>query len=544
MSRWWLLLPLYFFINGSCPGPPDASPTQLSIIGKQPTPANGQPPPETNQPTNNDEPYTFPYGVASGDPLPSAVIIWSMLGPKAAQQDSTAHWQISRDPDFSTIVAQDTLTTYSQNHYRLKVDVTGLEPGTIYYYRFRQRGIWSAIGKTKTAPSPASFDPVKLAIVSCNALEWGYMNAYDKIAARNDLDAVVHLGDYIYEYASGKFGDTTLGRFHEPRHEVITLKDYHIRYAQYRRDPQLQAAHQNHPFICIWDDHEVANNSYYNGAENHNSCTEGDYLTRVSAAKQVYYDWMPIREKADGSIYRSFSFGAVADLHMLDERLAGRNAPATSFSPEDLLDTNRTMLGHQQLDWLCGQLRGRSGRWQLLGNQVLFAKLDLSDILPQYSVNLDAWDGYAYEQGRLMDSISTYGNPNTIFLTGDTHCSWYFDVENEAGERLAHELGTPSVSSANYDELIHSWNTLSIARYRLYRDNDHLHYTNIKDHGYLLLALNADQATASFHFSQTIRRQTNKERRAKTFTIAYEQPTLQGWATSPSPYRLPSQSKK
>jgi alkaline phosphatase D len=274
MGRWWLLLPLYFFINGGCPGPPDTAPAQLDIIGSRPIGTHWQPVSEIGQPTiansqpaNDNRTTIFPYGVASGDPLPSAVIIWSMLGPKAAQQDSTAHWQISPYPGFSTVTARGILTTYAQNHYRLKVDVTGLHPSTTYYYRFGQNNIWSATGKTRTAPATTSLAPVKLAVVSCNALEWGYLNAYDKIAARDDLDAVVHLGDYIYEYASGKYGDTTLGRFHEPRHEVVSLADYHLRYAQYRSDPQLQAAHRQHPFICIWDDHEVANNNYGDGAD-------------------------------------------------------------------------------------------------------------------------------------------------------------------------------------------------------------------------------------------------------------------------------------
>lgn len=518
MNHWWLFLPLYLLINGGCSSPTETLDSGVTQLGIMPIPT--QQAKQLFFPEN----HVFPYGVASGDPLSDAVILWSMLDTTAARRDSTATWEISTEADFSDIVKKDSLVTNRELGYSLKVDATGLQPSTTYYYRFGQNGTWSDIGRTRTAPAKTADIPVKIAVVSCNAYEWGYMNAYEKIAARNDLDAVVHLGDYIYEYASGDYGDTTLGRIHEPRHEVVTLADYHQRYAQYRRDPQLRAAHQAHPFICIWDDHEVANDNNSCGAENHNPTTEGDYLTRMSAAKQVYYNWMPIREQPDGSINRSFSFGQMADLHMLDERLAGRNAPATSFSPEDLLDTNRTMLGHPQFEWLCQSLRHAQGRWQLLGNQVLFANLDLSDILPQYAVNLDAWDGYAYEQGRLMDSLESYGNTNTIFLTGDTHCSWYFDVENNAGNRLAHELATPSVSSANYNEFINSWDTMIVARYRLYRDNEHLNYTNIKDHGYLLLELEDDKATARFHYSKTIRYATTKERAVKKFTIDYDVP--------------------
>jgi alkaline phosphatase D len=444
-----------------------------------------------------------------------------MLDTAAARIDSLVTWQISLQKDFASIFQADTLIASSKRHFSIKVDATGLSPNTAYYYRFQNQGCKSAVGRTRTAPAYNSSSEVHLAVVSCNALEWGFMNAYGRIAARTDLNAVIHLGDYIYEYASGVYGDTTLGRMHEPRHEVLTSNDYHVRYAQYRRDPQLQAAHAKHPFICVWDDHEVANDSYKTGAENHDTSTEGSYLTRMSAAKEVYYNWMPIREQKNGAIYRRFTFGHTAELYMLDERLAGRDQPATSFSPIELGDTTRRMLGEEQLQWLCQGLRSSEARWPLIGNQVLFSKLDLSDILPQYAVNLDAWDGYAYEQKRLKDSLVSYGNSNTIFLTGDTHCSWYFDVNDDEGQRIAHELATPSVSSANYDEFISGWDTLIVARYRLYRDNDHLQYTNIKDHGYLYLQLSQDEAAAEFHFSESIRYPTSSEQPTKSFNLAH-----------------------
>lgn len=513
MMRWWVF-PALFLLFDSCPSVfrPDLPP-YLAAGGVAFS---------ATVPAKDKTAAQFPYGVASGDPLPGAVVLWSMLDTAAARLDSVVTWQISADRSFRCPVNEGRLIARARRSYSLKVDATGLAPNTTYYYRFGHRGRWSAAGRTKTTAAPASTEPVKLAIVSCNALEWGHMNAFGNISRRADLDAVVHLGDYIYEYASGVYGDTTLGRFHEPRHEVVTARDYHIRYAQYRRDPQLRAAHAAHPFICVWDDHEVANDSYLGGAENHTDVLEGDYLTRMTAAKQVYYNWMPIREQANGAIYRSFRFGQLAELHMLDERLAGRDAPVTSFAPKELADTSRRMLGEDQLRWLCAGLRQSPAHWQLIGNQVLFARLDLKDILPQYAVNLDAWDGYAYEQQRLTDSIAAYGNPNTLFLTGDTHCSWYFDINDQSGQRLASELATPSVSSANYDELIGGWDTLTIARYRLYRDNDHLHYTNIRDHGYLSLHLTEDAARASFHYSKSIRYPTAREQAIKTFTLPHE----------------------
>ncbi|NJO87186.1 MAG: alkaline phosphatase D family protein, partial [Lewinella sp.] len=446
------------------------------------------------------------------------------------QLGGTVRWEVSTDPEFRHLNRGGRCVLDPTHHYRVKIDTDSLLPATTYYYRFEYAGQWSPVGRTRTAPDPQrEISQLTLAVVSCNALEWGYFNAFANLARRDDLQAIIHLGDYIYEYATGVYGDTTLGRFHEPRHELVSAADYHQRYAQYRRDPQLQSAHQAHPFICIWDDHEVANNSHSSGAENHNPATQGDYLTRMTAARQIYYDWMPVRENPDGRLYRSFQFGQLAELHMLDERLAGRTAPATTFDPEDLADTSRHMLGETQLQWLCSQLERSPARWQLLGNQVLFADLDLAKILPQYAVNTDAWDGYRHEKNRLIDSIRHHGWNNIVFLTGDTHCSWYFAVpddatayrQNAAAHTIAHEFAAPSVSSANYDEFVQGWDTLMVARHRLFRDNAHLNYTNLTDHGYLLLHLRPHELKAEFHYLKTIRQPVLREGPVKTFSLPY-----------------------
>ncbi|MEL7160780.1 MAG: alkaline phosphatase D family protein, partial [Bacteroidota bacterium] len=258
-------------------------------------------------------PSAFPFGVASGDPLPDAVILWTMLDTAAWRSDSMVYWAVATDRSFQdTIISGQTIARRGRG-CRVKVDATGLIPDRSYFYRFRRGEEYSEVGRTRTAPARGTKPTVNLAVVSCNALEWGYFNAYEALAERADLQAIVHLGDYIYEYASGVYGDTTLGRIHEPYHETVTAADYHARYAQYRRDPQLRAAHRVHPFICVWDDHEVANNSHRTGAENHTDTLEGDYLKRLTAAKQIYYDWMPIREQADGAIYRRFRFGDLAE---------------------------------------------------------------------------------------------------------------------------------------------------------------------------------------------------------------------------------------
>ncbi len=476
-------------------------------------------------------PVAFPYGVASGDPLPDRVILWSMLAP-ALTADSTfvqGTWQVATDPAMQYQVTGGTFTARADRHFRIKIDASGLDPDTHYFYRFRWRDHLSPVGRTKTAPAETDSGTVRLAVVSCNAYEWGYFNAFASLAQREDLDAIVHLGDYIYEYATGEYGDTTLGRRHDPPGEAVSAADYHRRYAQYRGDPDLQLLHRLHPFISIWDDHEVANNNYTTGAENHHPAAEGDYLLRMTAARRLYYDWMPIREATDGRLYRRFRFGQTADLLLLDERLAGRTAPAQSFDPAELSDSSRTMLGKRQLAWLQDELAHSTAAWRLLGNQVLFADLDLSRILPEYAVNLDAWDGYRAEKERLAQFVRKHRINDLIFLTGDTHCSWFFEVPGSLAEYrrdpttavFAYELGTPSVSSANYDELIGGWDTLLVARQLLYRYNPHLRYVNLKEHGYLLVEVDATEARADFYFQRDIRQPGAAEYLAKSFHLSH-----------------------
>ncbi len=265
----------------------------------------------------------FYHGVASGDPLPDRVVIWTRVTPDDSLSRIVVKWEISESPDFSTLIQHDTLSTTPLKDYTVKVDVTGLQPGTFYYYRFHALNATSPAGRTKTAPVSMP-DSLKFAVVSCSNWEWGYFNAYARIAEK-ELDAVIHLGDYIYEYGTGRYGDTTIGRINIPRHEIVNLKDYRTRHSLYRLDEGLRAMSAAHPLIAIWDDHEVANNSYTEGAENHQPEKEGDYATRKNAARQAYYEWLPIREGE--THYRSFSFGELAHLIMLDERLEGREAP-------------------------------------------------------------------------------------------------------------------------------------------------------------------------------------------------------------------------
>jgi alkaline phosphatase D len=459
----------------------------------------------------------FYHGVASGDPLPDRVIIWTRVTPEDSVSSISVVWEIAEDMNFASIYKSDSVTTTPVRDYTVKVDVDALKPDQIYYYRFKSLGATSIIGRTKTAPVGPK-DSLKFAVVSCANWEWGYFNGYDKIADRPVLDAVLHLGDYIYEYATGKYGDTTIGRFNVPRTEIISLNDYRTRYSLYRTDVGLRRVHQQHPFIAIWDDHEIANNSYTEGAQNHQP-EEGDYAARKAAAKQAYYEWIPIRESRQ--LYRSFSFGPVADVIMLDERLAGRNAPAASLSDPSLNSPDRSMLGSEQLAWFENNLKASKAAWKIIGNQVIFADINLSAAYPKMPRNLDSWDGYPAEKKAIEDFVIKNKIKDVIFTTGDTHGSWAIEVPETIKKNyaaIAVEFGTTSISSANGDEYKNA-DTVKMTEASVMKNNPHIKYINDRDHGYMLVTLTPSKAKVDWFYTKTIRQPRTEEFLGKSFTV-------------------------
>ena len=454
----------------------------------------------------------FRHGVASGDPLNDRVIIWTRISSPFPDSLVSVEWQLSRDGEFRDIVKAGSTQTSSARDFTVKADPDGLIPDSQYYFRFRAFGTFSPIGMTRTAPA-GSTDSLRFAVVSCSNYEWGYFNAYRHIAMQPGLSAVIHLGDYIYEYGPGTYGDTTMGRIHEPPREILSLSDYRTRYAQYRLDPDLQEVHRRHPFITIWDDHEISNNAYTQGAQNHQA-DEGDYMSRREIARQVYYEWMPVRE--GNHLYRNFSFGSLADLIMLDERLAGRTAPVES--PEDSLyaDSGRTMLGEEQFRWMTRQLVRAQARWKIIGNQVIFTQLNIAR--ENMQMNMDAWDGYPYEQARFAKMLEINQFENIVFITGDTHSSWAFESVIDLGNSpesdlnpLAIEFGTTSVNSANSNESYPD-SVVIVHEELLAKVNPHLKYVNLRDHGYLMLTLTPEYARGDFYFTRT-----NRQRQADLF---------------------------
>jgi len=439
----------------------------------------------------------FDWGVASGDPLQDRVILWT----RCVSAGRAVQWEVSEDPGFQRLTARGDVIPSADRDFTLKVDVTGLKPGRDYHYRFRVAGdgAVSPVGRTRTLAAGATKDVV-LAVTTCSLYPNGYFNAYGAIAALARVDAVLHLGDYIYEYGGpGTYGmDSAVAgeRPHDPPRDCVTLDDYRRRHAQYKTDPQLQAAHARAPWIVVWDDHESANDSWIGGAENHRPATEGDWNLRKAAAIKAYYEWMPIREPLGGgfAIYRSFDFGDVASLFMFETRLTARDHQLylTELPPQAtdadiaafrrrVADPARKMMSAGQEAWLSDGLKAsvRSGRpWQVLGNQVVMAQLlvpsfreamgadyermfaGLSPYLAshvrqgQFAADhdlpyvMDSWEGYPADRERLY-RIFQDARANCVVVSGDSHAFWANELhaDSGAGRRVAVEFGTTAITS-------------------------------------------------------------------------------------------------
>lgn len=447
----------------------------------------------------------FDYGVASGDPLSDRVIIWTHAKYPNSNDPVSLIWQVATDIHFVNIVAYGVGQSSAETGYTFKADATGLSANQNYFYRFKVDKHISPIGKTKTLPS-GSVAQVKLAVLSCSNYPAGYFNVYSEVA-KSDVDVAIHLGDYIYEYAATGYASSnaaSLGRTSVPSNELLSLDDYRLRHAQYKSDADLKQFHANKPMIAVWDDHEIANDTYKDGAENHTPASEGSFSTRKAAAIQAYHEWMPIRTGADkNKIYRSFNFGSLMSLHMLDTRLIGRdqqvefadllNPSTQATATATLASPTRQLLGTEQVQWLTGQLSASTSTWQFFGQQVLMGRMEFpltilqalnpSDTSPQaqeagqlaissyltaktksamgltlsveetallnqpkLGYNLDAWDGYPAAREILLSTVAAL-RKKLVVLAGDTHNAWHSDLTLMNGQKVGEEFATSSVSS-------------------------------------------------------------------------------------------------
>ena len=479
----------------------------------------------------------FLHGVASGDPLHTGVILWTRATPPAGRASVPVSFEIARDTAFTRIVGRGMQTATAARDFTVKIDALGLEPGTTYYYRFSALGEASPIGRTRTLPRSTS--RVRLAVASCSNLPFGYFNAYRRIAERADLDAVLHLGDYIYEYQNAQYGDgTKFGRIPAPHKEITSLDDYRTRHAQYKSDPDLQEAHRQHPWIVVWDDHEFANNTWRGGAQNHNPDRgEGPWPARRDAAIQSYYEWMPIRENQmsrEARIYRAFAFGNLADLVMLDTRYVGRDQESPKREQIDIVDDpKRSVLGAAQEQWFFEELRASAAAgttWQLLGQQIKFAPQSLKGARAE---NTDHWDGYRPARERVMDFLETERIRNTVILTGDIHSSWAYDVARDPWNNydprtgrgaIAVEVITPAITSPGWATREPEKGPARAQEYLSARP--HLKWCEGIHQGYMVIDVTPKRMQTDWYFVETVTEKSGAEALAKSFVSEAGAPRL------------------
>ncbi len=489
----------------------------------------------------------FQHGVASGDPLVDRVILWTRVTPATVKAAIGVTWVVATDPALTGVVLRGSAKTNPGRDNTVKVDAIGLAPNTTYYYQFAAEGATSPVGRTKTLPQGATTS-LRFAVVSCSNHAYGYFNVYGRIAERADLDLVMHLGDYLYEYGAGQYG---AARTPEPANEIVTLADYRQRHAQYKRDADSQAMHRQHPLVAIWDDHETANNSNRTGAENHQPATEGSWDARVAAALQAYYEWMPVRPvdvSQPRKNNRAYAYGDLADLILLEERLNGRSEQLLSatrqtpfgagFAQSDAgyPDPTRSLLGFAEEDWLADRLRTTTARWKMLGQGVMFAQLKGVAAANAAGggtfLNSDQWDGYQPARNRLYDVFkgdATHAPVNdVVVLTGDIHSSWAADLTQDpnnpdlasggydpasgAGSRAVEFVGT-SVSSPGIDA-----DTTGGIAAALRSVNPHFKYVQLTRRGYLLIDVTPARVVGEWWYVDT----ALSPSRVQTFGTAYE----------------------
>ena len=510
----------------------------------------------------------FYEGVASFDPSQDRVILWSRYTPASQETGKPIIiLDVARDKDFKSLVVSQSVQADTKSDNTIYVDVSNLTSNTKYYYRFRSDATQttSVTGETKTLPAAGQSSEIKMAVVSCANFQSGLFNVYGAVA-ESDADFVVHLGDYIYEYQAGGYGTNLtpgIDRAHKPAGEIIKLEDYRERYRQYRSDKQLQKAHQLKPFICVWDDHEIANDAYKDGAQNHQSI-EGDYNTRKMSAIQVWHEYLPARVTDNAKIYRNFEIAGLVNLIMLDTRIVGRDKQLTysDYLSVTGLNTNaflaawqnpqRSILGSEQKNWLSTKLSGSAAKWQVLGNQVLMGKMympaellllvaqisagitdpavvaQFNTVITQLVViktrllqndptltaaekarvqtvlpyNLDAWDGYPVEREAVFAAAN---GKKLISLAGDTHNAWHSDLKDVSGRKVGSEFATASVSSPGFEAIFGS-NPATVAGFEgaISLLIDDLQYLNATQRGYVMASFTASQAKSEWRYVNTI----------------------------------------
>ncbi|MBI1192171.1 MAG: phosphodiesterase [Bacteroidetes bacterium] len=451
----------------------------------------------------------FLHGVASGDPLPDGVILWTRVTPESPSPEPIAvRWRMALTASMSPVLAEGSLLADAPRDYTVKVDVGGLLPNQHYYYQFEALGRKSVIGRTRTGTT-GNLDRLRLAAVSCSDYRAGYFHAYAALAARNDVALILHLGDYFYEGGGGPDDRT-----HEPDAEIYRLQDYRARYSQYRLDPDLQRVHQVHPFSTIWDDHDIVVDALRDTSLRHDE-EFGSYRDRKWAAIKAAYEWLPLREDPVDSlrIWRSLPYGDLAEVFLLDTRLYDRDRFASDASDPIYQSPDHRLIGPAQMAWLQSGLAASTGQWKVLANQVMMGHLSALEDDP---IIFENWAGYTAERDALYNYLDDNNITNTVVVTGDFHVSMALDLapnprlpENynpETGEgSLAVEFLVPSVTGENFDEgETYGFGSSASASFLISQANKHIKWSELDGHGYVLLDLNADRAQAEFWHMEDI----------------------------------------
>ncbi len=507
---------------------------------------------------NESVAVSFVHGVASGDPTQTQVIIWTRVTTAASYVDVS--WQVASDMEFLNVVQSGVFTTDTGRDFTVKVDVQNLNANSQYYYRFMVGEMMSEVGQTQTLPEDG-VDKASMAVVSCANYPAGYFHVYREILNQHEqspFDVVLHLGDYIYEYGAGGYASedaAALGREPSKGAECITLDDYRKRYAQYRQDADLQALHAKLPMIAVWDDHELANDTWKNGAENHQD-DEGSFIDRRAAAAAAWTEWLPVRENTFSNmlIYRQFSFGNLVNLMMLDTRLVGRDKPLDYFSLSaptmeaigglvaQSRSADRELLGTEQLAWLMNEFNTHDAKWNVLGQQVLMSRMELpSSVMTamfqlftsteekkteallavntaitgyladpsadpiSLPYNLDAWDGYYVEREKVYQ-LAKASSGNFVCLAGDTHNAWASELKDVSNNPIGVEFATSSVSSPGLEEYL-ALDPVAIAQmeYTLPHLVSELQWADIKQRGFMRVTFTADAAQSTWYLVSTIK---------------------------------------
>ncbi|HBC3856043.1 TPA: alkaline phosphatase D family protein [Vibrio parahaemolyticus] len=507
---------------------------------------------------NESVAVSFEHGVASGDPTQTQVIIWTRVTTTASYVDVS--WQVASDMEFSNVVQSGVFTTDTGRDFTVKVDVQNLNANSQYYYRFIVGEMMSEVGQTQTLPEDG-VEKASMAVVSCANYPAGYFHVYREILNQHEqspFDVVLHLGDYIYEYGAGGYASedaAALGREPSKGAECITLDDYRKRYAQYRQDADLQALHAKLPMIAVWDDHELANDTWKNGAENHQD-DEGSFIDRRAAAAAAWTEWLPVRENTFSNmlIYRQFSFGNLVNLMMLDTRLVGRDKPLDYFSLSaptmeaigglvaQSRSADRELLGTEQLAWLMNEFNTHDAKWNVLGQQVLMSRMELpSSVMTamfqlftsteekkteallavntaitgyladpsadpiSLPYNLDAWDGYYVEREKVYQLVKA-SSGNFVCLAGDTHNAWASELKDVSNNPIGVEFATNSVSSPGLEEYL-ALDPVAIAQmeYTLPHLVSELKWADIKQRGFMRVTFTADAAQSTWYLVSTIK---------------------------------------